>query len=456
MAQTVRVIPARIMPQSADRKAIIKRRVAGYARVSTDEEEQKTSYAAQVDYYTKYIQTHADWEFVAVYTDEGISGTSTRHREGFQRMVRDAMAGKIDLIVTKSVSRFARNTVDSLTTIRSLKEQGTEVYFEKENIWTFDSKGELLLTIMSSLAQEESRSISENVRWGNRKKFSDGRYSMNYKQLLGYDRGPDGKPVVNLEQAKVVRRIYGLFLTGRRPKTIASILTGEGAETPGGQKKWYPRTVVSILTNETYMGDKLLQKTYSPDFLSKARVKNQGQAPRYYVEQDHEAIIPPKTFRLVQDEILRRKNGPRSGSGIFAGKLFCSECGDFYGRKVWHSNDKYRKVIWRCNGKYKGEKKCGTPAVREEEIKAAFAEVLQQLEREKTEVLSNLQEVLEGGENCRSDARERQIRAFLEVLVQPGEEFSEDSWCVMVDRVTVYSDRYVFTLAGGEKVEVMR
>ena len=192
-----------------------KRRVAGYARVSTDLEEQQTSYAAQVDYYTTFIRARPDWTLVHIYTDEGVTGTITKHREGFNEMVKDALDGKIDLIVTKSVSRFARNTVDSLTTIRKLKEHGCEVYFEKESIWTFDAKGELLITIMSSLAQEESRSISENVRWGIRKKYSDGRYSLNYKHFLGFDKGPDGKLVVNPEQAKIVERIYGMFLSGK-------------------------------------------------------------------------------------------------------------------------------------------------------------------------------------------------------------------------------------------------
>ena len=181
-----------------------KRRVAGYARVSTDSDEQFTSYEAQIDYYTNYIKSRDDWEFVKVYTDEGISATSTAHREGFKQMVEDALAGKIDLIVTKSVSRFARNTVDSLTTIRKLKEHGTECYFEKENIWTFDTKGELLITIMSSLAQEESRSISENCTWGQRKRFADGKVTVPFGRFLGYDRGEDGNLVVNEEQAAIV------------------------------------------------------------------------------------------------------------------------------------------------------------------------------------------------------------------------------------------------------------
>ena len=189
-----------------------KRRVAGYARVSTDHDDQFTSYEAQIDYYTNYIKSRDDWEFVDVYTDAGITGTSTKHREGFKRMVADALAGKIDLIVTKSVSRFARNTVDSLTTIRQLKENGIECYFEKENIWTFDGKGELLLTIMSSLAQEESRSISENCTWGQRKRFADGKVTVPFNRFLGYDRGPDGNLVVNREQAAIVQCIYAMFL----------------------------------------------------------------------------------------------------------------------------------------------------------------------------------------------------------------------------------------------------
>lgn len=198
-----------------------KRSVAAYARVSTDSEEQYTSYVAQVSYYTDYIKRNTEWEFVDVYTDEGITGTSTKKRDGFNRMIQDALDGKIDLIVTKSVSRFARNTVDSLTTIRKLKERGVEVYFEKENIYSLDSKGELLLTIMSSLAQEESRSISENVTWGRRKQFADGKVSMPYKHFLGYKRGENGEPEIVEEEAKIVRWIYQMFLEGKTPFGIA-------------------------------------------------------------------------------------------------------------------------------------------------------------------------------------------------------------------------------------------
>lgn len=203
-------------------------------------------------------------------------------------MVKDALAGKIDLIVTKSVSRFARNTVDSLTTVRKLKEHGTEIYFEKENIFTFDSKGELLITIMSSLAQEESRSISENVTWGQRKRFADGKVSMPYKQFLGYDKGEDGAPVVNEEEAAIVRLIYRLFLQGKTPAGICRYLEGKGIFTPSGKQKWSQTTVNSILSNEKYKGDALLQKKFTVDFLMKKMKVNEGEVPQYYVERSVE------------------------------------------------------------------------------------------------------------------------------------------------------------------------
>ena len=251
MPRVITKIPATISRYtSAPIDVPVKRKVAAYARVSTDNEEQLTSYAAQISYYTDYIKGREDWEFVKVYTDEGISGCSTKRREGFQSMVADALAGKIDLIITKSVSRFARNTVDSLTTIRTLKEHNVECYFEKENIWTFDGKGELLLTIMSSLSQEEARSISENVTWGQRKRMADGKVSLAYSRFLGYDKGPDGKMVINQEQAETVKLIYRLFLEGMTPHTIALTLTEKGIKTPGGKDKWSAQTVQRILTNE--------------------------------------------------------------------------------------------------------------------------------------------------------------------------------------------------------------
>ena len=369
-----------------------KRRTAAYARVSTDSEEQLTSYTAQVDYYTNYIRGRDDWEFVGVYTDEGITGTNTKHREGFKRMVADALAGKIDLIVTKSVSRFARNTVDSLTTVRQLKEKGVEIYFEKENIWTLDSKGELLITIMSSLAQEESRSISENCTWGQRKRFADGKVTVPFKRFLGYDRGPDGNLVLNPEEAVIVRRIYSMFLQGMSPYGIAARLTSDGIKSPGGKDKWNAGAVRSILTNEKYKGDALLQKSYTVDFLTKKKKVNEGEIPQYYVEGNHEAIISPEVFEQVQRELERRKssNGRHSGVHLFSGKIKCGQCSEWYGSKVWHSNSKYRRVIWQCNHKFDGDEKCTTPHLTEDEIKTMFVSVVNQLITQKDAIIAAL------------------------------------------------------------------
>lgn len=277
-----------------------RKKVAGYARVSTDSDEQFTSYEAQVDYYTQFIQSNPEWELMEIYTDEGISGLSSKNREGFNRMIADALKGRIDLIVTKSVSRFARNTVDTLTTVRKLKDAGVEVFFQKENIFTLDSKGELLITIMSSLAQEESRSISENVTWGQRKSFSDGKVKLPYKRFLGYRKGADGTPEIVPEEAEIILRIYSDFISGKAPSTIARELTRDGILTPGGKTVWEKKTVLSILTNEKYKGAALLQKRYTVDFLQKKTKINEGEVPQYYVENSHPAIIEPEEWDRVQ------------------------------------------------------------------------------------------------------------------------------------------------------------
>ena len=395
----ITVIPqTRNIFSAAPISSVSKRKVAGYARVSTDSDEQFTSYEAQVEYYTNYIQSNPRWEFVGVYTDEGISGLNTKYRDGFNQMIADALDGKIELIVTKSVSRFARNTVDSLTTIRKLKEKGVEVYFEKESIWTFDSKGELLLTIMSSLAQEESRSISENVTWSVRKRFADGRVSVPYSIFLGYDKGPDGNLVINPEEAKIVVLIYQMFMGGKSPASIAKYLTEQGIPTPGGKTEWQSSTVKSILTNEKYKGDALLQKSFTIDYLSKKMKTNTGEIPQYYVEGNHEAIISPEEFDLVQAELARRKKYGRTirANSIFSSRIICSECGCFYGQKVWHSNDKYRRLVWRCNGKFqKGQKKCTTPVIDEDQIKRMFMNAYFQLDNCRDKVLADVKIMLE-------------------------------------------------------------
>ena len=404
-----------------------KRRVAAYARVSTDDEDQLTSYAAQVDYYTNYIKSRDDWEFVKVYADEGISGTNTKKRHAFQAMIKDALDGKIDLILTKSVSRFARNTVDSLSNIRNLKDHNVEVYFEKENIYTFDGKGELLLTIMSSISQEEARSISENVTWGQRKRFADGKVSVAYSRFLGYDKGEDGNLTINTEEAKTIRLIYKLFLEGLSFHSIANKLTELQLETPSHKTKWSQSTVRSILQNEKYKGDALLQKSYISDFLTKKAKKNMGEIPQYYVEDNHEPIVSKELFEIVQNEIEKRTKGNRySGVGLFSSKIKCGECGSWYGSKVWHSTDKYKKTIYRCNHKYGKGKVCETPHVTEEEIKDVIVKAINQVIRNKKEIIESIETIIKKLCNTSKLEKERkEISDELNVVAEMQQDLLE-------------------------------
>ena len=429
---------------------LARRKVAGYARVSTDSDEQFTSYEAQVDYYTKYIRSHADWEFVGVYTDEGISALSTAKRDGFKQMVADALDGKIQLIVTKSVSRFARNTVDSLTTIRNLKAHGVEVYFEKENIWTFDAKGELLITLMSSLAQEESRSISENVTWGRRKRMADGQVCMPYGQFLGYRKGPDGKPEIAEEEAELVRRIYKEFMSGMAASRIAKTLTKEGVPTPGGREKWQISVIESILSNEKYKGDARLQKKFTVDFLTKKMKVNEGEVPQFYVEGSHPAIVDPAEWELVQQELERRKSHPRQRfwNNGFGGKIVCGECGAAFGPKVWHSTDAYRRTVWQCGHKYQSapdagkRKPCSTPHLTEEQIKTAFCRALSDLLADREKLLADGQVVITALTDCTSlDKKAEAIDAELAGVAARIEQLVKEN-AVIAANQEKYSERY--------------
>ena len=516
-----KIPPTKDKHTSHDLSSDYKRKVCGYARVSTDSDEQFTSYEAQIDYYTRYIMSHDNWVFVGVYTDEGISGTSTKHRDGFNEMIADALAGKIDLIVTKSVSRFARNTLDSIATIRKLKEHNVEVFFEKENIYTFDGKGELLLTIMSSLAQEESRSISENVTWGHRKRMADGKFSLGYSRFLGYDKGADGSLVINEREAEVVRYIYHEFIAGRSMSCIAKRLTERGIPTPGGCSVWQSTTIRSIILNEKYKGDALLQKSYTVDFLTKKVKVNEGEVAQYYIENSHPAIIPPDEWEQAQAELQRRSKAKHSYScadSLFSSRIICDDCGSFYGRKVWHSNDKYRRTIWRCNGKFEGDRICRTPVIDDIVIKYSFAKALHILLSDKKQLISDCNEIIrELTDNTGIDAeittaeserdnicilleaakkdaasgkpitdtfseleqrydevsatiaslerrrRDRTVRAA-EIIKFIGaistkeaepDDFSEELWIAAIDHLTAYTDSTLgFTFRNGEEVRV--
>ena len=393
MERTVTTIPATLTKFTSKPLEIKdKRRVAAYARVSTDKDEQFTSFEAQKDYYTRYIQEHDNWTLVDVYADEGISGTHMANRDGFKRMKTDALNGKIDLIITKSISRFARNTVDTLVTVRELKNKGIECYFEKENIWTLDSKSEILLTIMSSLAQEESRSISENVRWGWRKRFEDGKVSLAYSYFLGYDKGENGTLKINPQQAPIVRKIYDMFLEGMTTKGIATQLSREGVPKADGKTNWSCMNIKSILTNEKYTGNAILQKTFKTDLLSERR-KNNGEVKKYYVQNAHEAIVTQEEYDIVQNELASRAEDRTTRTSckyVFSNKVFCGDCGAVYGSKVWHSTDKYRTIVWQCNSKFSNEKKCSTPHLKQSELEKIYLMALNKLYFNKEAYLEDL------------------------------------------------------------------
>lgn len=372
------------------------RRTAAYARVSTDDKEQLTSYKAQIKYYTQYIKEREDWEFVGMFADRDRTGTTTKGRDGFNKMIRKALNGEIDLIITKSVSRFARNTVDTLVTVRQLKEKGVEVYFEKENIYTLDAKGELLITIMSSLAQEESRSISENVTWGHRRNFADGKIYLPYKRFLGYEKGENDLPVIVEEEAEIVRLIYKLFLQGRPYTAIKRYLEEQEVLSPSGKDRWYVSTIISMLTNEKYMGDAILQKKYTVDFLTHKQKKNEGEVPQYYVENSHEPIVSKEVFALAQAEFKKRDamECQPSGVGPLSGKVFCADCGGYYGSKKKHSGKKWERTVWRCNHKYTGRTTCSTPTLEPGDIKQGFILAFNRLAENQTQMREDYEIIL--------------------------------------------------------------
>lgn len=355
-----------------------KLRVAAYARVSTEKEEQEHSLEAQTDYFNSYIRSNPRWEFVGLYVDDGISGLSHQNRDGFNRMVADAVDGKIDLIITKSLSRFARNTVDALMTIRKLKAEGVGVFFQKEDINTLDSKGEFMLTLMSSFAEEESRSISDNVTWGKRKQFADGFYTVPFAQFLGYDRGAEKcEFVINEHEARIVRFIYMLALEYYSPNSISKLLMELEIPSPSGKTVWQTSTVESILANEKYKGDARLQKKFTVDFRTKKCKINEGELPQYYVTGGHPPIIAPETWDAVQQISL--PEGQRLTRRYpMSGKLVCGECGGRYGMILWHSTT-YRNYVWECLPQKQGKTRCRCSHIYAEEMESATATALQRL-----------------------------------------------------------------------------
>ena len=358
--------------------------MAAYCRVSTDQEEQLLSYENQVRYYTTFINENPLYEYAGTYADEGISATNTKKRDDFNRMIADYRAGKIDMIITKSISRFARNTLDCLNYMRELKELGIGIIFEKENINTLDAKGEVLLTILSSLAQDESRSISENSTWGIRRRFETGQHKMSTRRFLGYDTDEDGKLVINHPQAEVVKRLFEDYLSGKTVDYIKRIFEKEGLKNWDGGTKWQATTLASMIKKEKFKGDALLQKSYTVDFLTKKRVKNEGEIQKYYVEDDHDAIIEPWVWECVQLETERRKrymqeHGTNSYShntenNPFASKIVCGNCDKVFARKGWQSRSGDIRRVWQCSERYKvkGVMGCSNRHVEESTLEKAF------------------------------------------------------------------------------------
>ena len=387
MGRKVTVIPPIAEMQGESRIDMRPKRVAAYCRVSTDREEQEHSFETQKAMYTEMIMMKPTWQMAGIYADEGITGTVAKKRPGFMKMIEDCRKGKIDMIVTKSVSRFSRNNLDCLMYVRELKQLGIPIIFEKEGINTIQVSSELLLTLFGALSQAESESISMNVKLGIRQSLKNGNVRFSYKTFLGYRKGADGQPEIVPEQADIVRRIYNDFLAGATYLEIAKRLTEENVPTMGGGNRWFSERIKSILKNEKYKGDALLQKTYITDPISKRVKKNNGELPMYYVENSHPAIIERRIFDKVQEEIARRagkkkvkQTGTKTELGRYSGKyaltelLYCGECGTPYRRCTWSRNGK-KKIVWRCVSRLDyGKKYCkNSPSVEESRLHNAIA-----------------------------------------------------------------------------------
>lgn len=404
---TVICIPAKPEAVRASKRQL---RVAAYCRVSTDDEEQLTSYEAQKNYYTDKIMTNKEWTMAGIFADEGITGTSARKRPEFLRMIRQCKQGKIDIVLTKSISRFARNTVDCLNYVRALKELGIAVIFEKENMNTLEIDSEILITMLGAFAQSESESISANVRWGIRQAMKEGKATIQYKYLYGYRKGDDGKPEIIPEQAEVVRKIYDLFLSGTPVRGIQEYLNANSVPNINGEPKWARSAIDSILTNEKYCGDVLLQKTYIDDCINKKVKKNTGQLPMYLVQNHHEGIISRETFDAAQAELARRsagkspskKNAPTgrsrySSKYALSDRLYCGECGTRYQRCTWRNRDGSKRIVWRCVSRVDyGSKYChDSPTLDEEPLHRAVLAAINSTVKDKNNIVYNLKAAME-------------------------------------------------------------
>lgn len=401
--------------------------VAAYCRVSTDQEEKENSYEAQISYYTEKIGKNNDWQMAGIFADEGITGTQAKKRPEFLKMIRLCRQRKIDMVLTKSLSRFARNTVDSLNYIRELKALGIAVIFEKENINTLETDTEMMLTIMSCFAQAESESISKNVSWGIRQSFKNGNVPMQYARLLGYKKGDGGNAEIIPDEAEVVREIYRCYLDGMSMNLIADRLNAKGLTTKGSGSPYRKAVVQRILTNEKYTGDALLQKTYVTDCITKKTRKNNGELPMYLVKNHHEPIISRSDFNRVHEEMARRSAKrtiadklTKTGQGKYSAKyalselLICGECGEHYRRVTWTAKG-FKEIKWRCVSRIQyGKKKChSSPTVDEQALHRAIVSAINDLCTVKDDVAKALREsiteVLDPNQNGSIQAAQQRI-----------------------------------------------
>jgi len=406
MKNNVTLIPAKrrntVVIENEEKVRI---RVAAYCRVSTDSDEQAGSYEVQVSHYTEYIQRNRDWILAGVYADDGITGTNTKKRDGFMKLIDDCMDGKIDLVLTKSISRFARNTIDCLKYVRKLKERGIAIIFEKENINTLEASGELLLTIMASLAQQESESLSQNVKLGLQFRYQNGKVQVNHNHFLGYTKDENGNLIIDENEANVVRRIFLEYAEGASLRDIKDGLERDGIQTGGKKYKWHLSTVKGILKNEKYIGDALLQKTITTDFIEKTRKKNDGSYPQYYVKNNHAAIIPRDIFVYVQEEMNRRANMMAGGKKraysskyALSSRCICARCGDIF-RRLDYTIDGKRYTIWKCCARIEnGPSGCIAETVKETDLHNYVAEainkVLGSAENIKEKLMENIRTVV--------------------------------------------------------------
>ena len=425
--RTVRYIPATINVREMIRSTYRQLRVAAYCRVSTKQDEQINSYENQKKIYTDRINSEPNWTLVEIFADKGITGTSTKKRDDFNRMIRYCKQGKIDMIITKSVSRFARNTVDCLKYIRMLKKMNVDVYFEEQGIHSLDNGAEFYITIYGCIAQSESENMSSNIIIGQTQSHKDGKAAFHCKRLLGYTRSETGQIEIVPEQAEIVKRIFDRFLSGESIETIAESLTAEGIETPMGKTVWSKSVIASILTNEKYKGDILTNKTYVTDPISKVTKINNGERPQHYIENHHPAIIDSATFGRVQEEMARRNGkrkvkqvGTKTEQGKYSSKyaltelLVCGECKTPYRRCTWTVGGK-KKIVWRCINRLDyGKKLCHTsPTIEESVLQDAIMSAIMKTAKQNIEVLTTLKTHIAMGleiSDTEDEAMEMQIR----------------------------------------------